>query len=417
MTLVAAILLLAAAVLLRQVGHTILYPPAAFAAAWGGALLLLALSGDTFHPIAAGTAGFYVLGGAAFALGGFAVTPLLGRMRPAARVLDPNKVGWVIDAAIVGLLLLAPMYWREIMEAVRVMAVESALYAVRHRLLLAHEGAAQDFPRLLLNGIQLSIAMALLAFAVDGRGWVWRVRRLVIFGIALTYQVFTGGRAGLFLLVAGVLGVSWMVRGRFPLRLAVPVGVLGVVAAAVVAVQLEKSGLSPEMGLEDSAPLLVRSFQVYALAGVTGFDRIVDDPESIPGTGGTFRAVKEAANRVGASYELPRLHAQYVTIGDHVDVNVYSTYFPYVTDVGSGGALVLLAIAGAFTTIVFIWASTGSVAGIVLFGIVIASVAQSVFIESFFGGVNLLAKAALVLGVITLLTRTVARPTHEERQS
>lgn len=406
MTLFAGGTLLVLAGLGWYVTRSLYFPPAVFAAVWGMALALLGLSGDAFYSITDATRLFYVLSVLAFGAGGVAAIAVLARVpRPRPSVLDERRIGLALDLVIVVMLLTIPAYWAEIQETVRMTAIQNIFVAARIRTLQAGEGFAPQLPFLLRNLIQLSIVFTFVAFAVARSTWRWRLRCGVLLALALGYQLMTGARGGAVLLVIGVVGVAGIRRGRIPWRLVVPALGAFLVVFAVIGIQLEKDQLRRDAGLAQNIPALWESFQGYALGGIVAFDRVLEEPDRVPSTGGLGRTAKELANRFGANYEIPSLHAQYTPIADFRETNVYTTYFSYVPDFGAAGTLAILASVGLVTTAIYWAAAAGSFPAVVLYGVVLAAVCQSIFNEPFFGALNLLIKTVLLLGLFTLLAR------------
>ena len=56
------------------------------------------------------------------------------------------------------------------------------------------------------------------------------------------------------------------------------------------------------------------------------------------------------ANKFGASFEVPSIHAQYTDISNDYNGNVYTIYFSYYPDYGLVGVCVVMIILGALLT-------------------------------------------------------------------
>jgi oligosaccharide repeat unit polymerase len=409
MNVMAAVAIASVGVLALLFGRSVLFPPVIFAAVWAGAFLILALSGHALYPIHDATRLVYVLGVLAFALGSLTVQGLLAplptvRYRPEA-VLAPRRLAWVLDGFILLLVLGFPFYWRELQEAMRLTAASTLLQAARWRDVEAQAGLVPQVPRILGNIVQLSIPVTLLALAMAQRSLRWRLRVSALFGLALLYQVMTGGRAGVAALVFGGVAVAWIGAGRLRLSRVLPALVLFLLIFELIAIQLEKGFIRRGLTLQQNLPALVQDLRAYLVGGVVGFDRVVEHPGEIPSTGGLLRTVKVIANRLGAHYDLPSLHAQYSTLGDDVIGNVYTAYFLYLPDFGLLETLFLVAVAGGACTLAYYWAQRGSPAGRVFFALLFVGILQSAFIEGFYSNVNILLKAAVLLTVLSVICR------------
>ena len=141
---------------------------------------------------------------------------------------------------------------------------------------------------------------------------------------------------------------------------------------------------------------------------------MVEDPHLIPSQGAALRGVLLILNRLGAQFDVPVLYAQYTTVGDFKDINVYTLYGWYVPDYGVATAMLLLVTAGVLITLVYEAARRGSLLYRVLYALLFASIVVSLFVESFYNNINLLAKAALTTALLTYASRRLARGSARE---
>ncbi len=407
MNLLAAAALAAIGLVALAVGRSALFPPVIFCTVWSGAMVLLELSGSTFYPISDQARFVFVTGALAFLTGAalsewvFAHSPPTGTERYR---LPDGVAARIVDLTIVVMIAAFPFYWAEVQAAVRATAVENALLAARMRGLGRAAGLTPELPFLLRNLVQLSIVIALFSFneAKPVRGW--RIRSGVIFALALAYQLLTGGRVGALTLVVGTVAVLWIRSGHFRLRPLLPAAALFAFSFSIIAIQLEKGTARRGMSLVENIPSVVEGLQAYSLGGVVAFDRIAETPNVLPSTGGIWRTAQQMANRLGADYEIPALHAPYTSVGDFIDTNVYTMYFSYLPDFGLLGTAFLVAVIGAVTSAVFRLALRGNPAARVFYGLFFVGVCQSVFNEPFYTNVNLLSKALVILGLVYGIT-------------
>jgi hypothetical protein len=221
------------------------------------------------------------------------------------------------------------------------------------------------------------------------------VRAALVFAMALVVQVLTGSRGGALSLVLAVGVAVWRRTGRIP--------VLGVVALASVflavfggiALALGKGEADPTASLRANLGPLAQGAQLYALGGVVAFDGVLQDPNVIPSTGGLLRTVNQFLNRLGAEIPIPPLHAQYLTVGDFRQINVYTAYATYFPPGGLISVAALCALVGAGLTALFYLSRRDRLVSAPLFAVLCAGIPQSVFSEPFYLAANFLAKTAL----------------------
>src|SRR5580700_1756823 len=99
----------------RRIGHSLLYPPAAFSAIWAALLLGLTLSGDLFYPVLTTTHCVYLLGALSFSAGGLYCMKRMKGVRRPTKSLMPYSHRTVIRVVTISLVLLVvcfPLYWK-----------------------------------------------------------------------------------------------------------------------------------------------------------------------------------------------------------------------------------------------------------------------------------------------------------------
>src|SRR5437667_182965 len=215
----------------------------------------------------------------------------------------------------------------------------------------------------------------------------------------------TGGRAGITALVLAVGAAIWMRKGRLPIAGMTILGILFLLLFGAIAVAVQKGTAHPDAPLSHNVAAVLGGLEWYAVGGVVAFDRMVEDPHLIPSQGAALRGVLLILNRLGAQFDVPVLYAQYTTVGDFKDINLYTLYGWYVPDYGVATAMLLLVTAGVLITLVYEAARRGSLLYRVLYALLFASIVVSLFVESFYNNINLLAKAALTTALLTYASR------------
>ncbi len=388
----AGMLLLALGLLQVRLVRFVSYPPALYCFVWGVALLWIAADPGTFDVVSDRTIGFYVLAALAFSIGG--ALGWRGFAREAAAGAHGSSLPAPLPPSLVPLLtlvvaILAPVYLRALVAFVGQSSPVEFLYALRVRTL---EASVLGGLGVIANVVPFAMLVALLAAAVPAPTTLARVSRAAAIAMALVLSILTGGRGAPLTLIIGLGAVLTVRATRLPLRHVALGLVAGLAVFASMGVLLRKGTARPDATLADNAVALVDNVRLYTLGGVVAFDRILDDPQAVPGNGGFLRTGQELANRLGARYEFPPLHMQFSTIGHALDTNVYTIYFSYLPFVGVGATLVILALLGGLSARVHRSALGGSLTALMFHAVLVGAVPVSVFSDGFVSNLNFFAK-------------------------
>jgi hypothetical protein len=413
MVALSAATLLALGVVCALARRSVLYPPALYPLVWGSMLAFLALTGDLFYPLSSRTLTVYVLGAIAFSVAGLTADVL----HPSASRLtteqesDYKSRGVLLWFMFIVLVLLAPIYWNRLREAVGDTTALDFMYRARISATEATE-AGTSWLGPVENAVPFSILFAIIAFSMPARSRSERILRYAIYFVALAYQLSTGGRVGATMLVLGTATVV-MLRTR-RLNLATFLATLGVFVAVFgsVAILVRKGATTLENDSSGNVKAVAENFVVYTLGGIVAFDRLTDDQGAVPSTGGVARAAMQLANKAGAHFETPSLFAQYTTVGTGYEINVYTAYADYYRWHGFFGVVLLTGAMGAVITLVFRRAQIGSPEWRVLYAIFAYGIFQSVFNEPFYSNLTFLLKATVVLLLIQLARHFATRRTY-----
>jgi oligosaccharide repeat unit polymerase len=169
---------------------------------------------------------------------------------------------------------------------------------------------------------------------------------------------------------------------------------------AIVAVVLGKGRTNPSASLSENIAPAVEIVEWYTLGGVVAFDRIVQNPSGIRSSWSISRFFLLTANKLGASFEVPSLHAEYTMISPSMKTNVYTMYFSYFQDYGWAGIVLLPYVLGYTLTWVYRNARGGSRAALVLYGLMFSGILLSGFNEEFFLALNTLLKGVVVVWLV-----------------
>lgn len=364
MVFTGAILLAALAAINRCIAGSWLYPPALYSAYWSGLLFALYASGDAFYPISLTTVMLLFLGKLAFSLGGLLVLFSLGR-RSWSRLPNPDPrrkiiVRHILDTGLLLLLAALPFYWALLQNASEKSGMDDFWVGVRYQTADATDG--NEFG-LFARVRYFSTVLALIALnEFDGKRQRWRPVALIL--VSMIYLVFSMGRFDAVMLIFSLLGVYWIRSNRINARSALLVGVLVLVLFVTVGVVLEKGG-STTATFSENLLLMYQNIQLYALGGIVAFDRYVAGVVPIE-TGLTFRFFTALAKVFNANIHVPSLTQAWTNTP--TPTNVYTDYFPYYSDFGSLGVMVIMFALGGTATLVYLAARRGHPLSVILYG-------------------------------------------------
>jgi len=407
MVYVAATALFVLAGLNYRIGRTLLYPPMQFSLVWGLLLSGIVLSGDTFYPVTTPTLTVYVLGAFAFSLGGLLVLAIFPRhLHPVPRRGHPMsaRARKILIVGLVVLIICLPLYWgytkslttgsglAGFWRGVRVSSIRISDPRVPHEFHLTRV--------LFMNVVTLAIVLALITYYEHGRTPSQKLIRTLYLILGLIYSLMTAAVAGAAILLLGMLGIHALRAGRFRVKLVVLYLVLFLAAFSAVSFVLEKGNVRTSHPISYNIPELARLLRLYALGGVVAFDQVVENPHSVRANWSPFRFLALTANKFGASYKVPSLHADFTMVSPSLRTNVYTIYFGYYPNFGLFGTVVVMWLLGGALTWVYLSALAGIPWAAILYGILTAGVVLSGFAEEFFLQLNLILKATVLSLVI-----------------
>ena len=391
----------------RRVARSGAAPGAVWSALWCGVMLALLLSGNRFFPVHARTLMVYLVGAVAFSLGSWwpgkpAPWPEWDVVLP----IGPSKryIRNLFLACTLILVVSLPAYWHYVWQLASAVPDGGFLFRVRAAMLQLPE---QDVGRIpytvtyvyLTNLPYLSFCVSVLVVSE----FAWR-RRFRFYALALpllcvVYTLLTASNGGFATLFGGFFGI-YLVRWR-ELRLKpwITAATCFLAAFSAMGVATGKIGtMSWEAALE-APQRLFDLFLLYALGGVVAFDAPVMDPASVVPNWSVWRFFQLTANKFGAAYAVPSLHAKYTQVAPGVFINVYTAYFAYFPECGYAGVVALLFLAGAAAGYIFRRAAAGSVPWTAAYGLATTAILMSGFSEQFFMSLNFYLKAAALFAL------------------
>jgi oligosaccharide repeat unit polymerase len=399
MFLVISILLMAGlAAVNYRISRSLLYPPALLASTWAVLLLLLLASGDMYYPISGQTMIVYLAGAAAFSVG--AASPMIFFAQSFKKAPPPllwKPGGMVLTGGLILLITALPLFWDHIQSFDYSSSSEDFWRSVRvESIARSDDWSGKTLLSFLWEGCSvLAVLLAATAVAGNEKSRYGRMRMILLILTASLYGMMSGTSAGAVTLMVGLIGID-AIRHR---RLRTSVIAVGLTVAigsfALIAALLSKGTTEADASISENLAGLVELVGVYTLGGVVAFDAVVQYPGSIPPVWSIWRNLQLTANKFGADFEVPSIHAQYTDISNTYDGNVYTMYFSYYPDYGLIGVCVIMAILGALLTVIYQKANCGNPRALVLYAFVFSGIVLSGFSEYFFLGGNFWVKAIL----------------------
>jgi oligosaccharide repeat unit polymerase len=399
MLLVTTVLLMAGlAAMNYRAARSVLYPPALLASTWTILLTLLVAFGDVYYPISPPTMIVYLCGVAAFSVGAFFSTHFLSQaLAVTAPRVSRRPGGLIFTGGLILLCAVLPLYWNHIRDFASASASEDFWYSVRAESIAQGDDWSLKTLVTLVGEACSVLAMLLAVTAVaENKGSRFsQIRMILLIAIALLYGMIVGASGGAVSLAIGLIGIDAIKHGGLRTRTIVVGLTVALVSFAVVAAVLNKGNTESSASISENLSGTVELVGVYVLGGVVAFDAVVQYPASITPVWSIWRVFQLTANKFGASFDVPSIHAQYTDISDNYYGNVYTIYFSYYPDYGLAGVCVIMVMLGAVLTVVYHKAIHGNPRAVLLYAFVFSGIVLSGFSEYFFLGANFWFKAIL----------------------
>jgi oligosaccharide repeat unit polymerase len=383
------ILALMAAVNYRIGGRRLLYPPAVFCAVWAGTLFLVWLANTFFFTLSDKTLIIFCGGGLAFSAG--SAFALFFPSRPVEVRDSPNRV---INLLLIVVACSAPFVVQWVLGLAAGFSSAPLLLAARMAMLESYEAGEAS---VLYGGfITLSLIVAMVCFL---EGEHHKVRMYLALLIAFALNILAGGRAGIVGLIFAFICLDWLRHKRLHWKPLMGLALVFVFLFGAMAILLQKGEARADASLAENLAPVAEGFALYTGGGIVGFDQVVRQPNIIPHNWQINKFFLEAANKLGAHFDIPDLHAEFLEVGPNLSGNVYTMYFAYL-DLGIGGMMLTTALVGFAVTFCFTRALQGSKLAMVLYSFFFGAILLSPFSENFFMGLNYSTKIFAVCWVV-----------------
>ncbi len=409
-------LLILLALINRLMSGSALYPPVLFSLAWAGFLLLLYLSKDLFYSVSIDAAFFFFLGAFALSIGGMAVL-LFVRCMPHSSVhyvnhgLARKALQWFVAVLIIGL----PFFIYDRIQLSAASGIADFWVGLRHQLLVNAETVQRSFS-ILNNLVALAIITAAIAFYEMDDTRKSKVMAILSGILGLVYNLFNAQRYGAMSLVLCLAGIYLIKRRRVKLKYLCLMTALLIAIFSSMAVYLQKGEAKESSEILDNIVSVENNFLLYALGGIVGFSKIMENPALINANWHISRFFLVAAKKFGFDVDIPILHADWMMISPKLGyTNVYTMYFAYFPAYGWFGAMSIMLLLGMIFTAVFYFANKCNPHATILYGFILSGISLSSFNEQFFMNLNILIKTIIVTTCLYQIPRLLQA--HHRKQN
>ncbi len=393
-------------VLLRlniMVFKSIVAPASLFVAMWTATLIALALCGNLFYPLSVDTLTVYLVGGLAFSAGAIlAITVSRSHKRPAYAISADRHhyCRLLLDLGLVICLVGLPWFAHKMLDPVGGLDNPTALLEVRARA-VESSGHASSFS--LLNN--LAVLARFVAFGMfleydTSKSRRWRSYLSLL--PAFAYGLLEGSKGPVVMVLLTGMFILFLKHRQVKLKTAVVSVVLCLVCFSfgLLYINFGYMDFSNTNHAWDTVAWVVPS---YWLGGPVAFERIVQDPYSVPSTQNINRFFLETANSLGAQFDVPSRHAEFTDVSTNnisSDTNVYTIYFSYYKDYGWLGMVGLMLLAGLCVTLLYQSALRMGPVSIVLCAMALVGTIFSFNAEHYWLELNEYIKAGLFFSVL-----------------
>ncbi len=372
-----------------RIGKGLFYPSVVFCSVWAGDLIMVWLSGDFFYPLSPETLLIICSGCVVFSIG--VLVGLLFPQHAQKEKISPRNFSRILDIMVFLAALGIPFcfWWIS-----RLGAQYGGNFFAGARVALPDPGfEAQAGTKLFNIVVSFSSVVAILAFCEKEQS---KSRSSIAVAVALLLNLMTGGRSGATALVFTLICIDWMKNRRLSWKPLLTMSLIFVTIFTLIAVFVFKGDARPDASLRENTSAVVQGFVLYAGGGLVGFDRVVRDPHIIPHNWQINRFFLQVANALGAKFEVPSLHAEFVNLGPNsLSSNVYTFYFAYI-DWGYFGMAFIVMTLGFVGALWYKQAVNGNRVAIPMYGMIVAGLMLSIFNEFLFFNLNFLLRLYLI---------------------
>ena len=368
----------------------IFYPPIVLCSVWAADLILVWIAGDFFYPLSPETLFIFLCGCLAFSLGSW-----LTFFWPQGKSTEihhlPKSSNQIVNILVLLIVAAIPLCYHWMTNFASGYG-SNLLLAARVALLdVTNEADAGSI--LFKNVASFSMMVAMIVFYENKHA---KKRSFIAIVSAIAINLLTGSRAGIVLLIFALVCIDWIKNRRIRWQPLVALFVIFLLTFGLIAIYLQKGDARVDASLSENVVPIVQGFVLYAAGGLVAFDHVVRDPNIIPHNWHIDRFFLQTMNKLGGRFEVPSLHAQFVSVGPNSSfTNVYTFYFAYL-DFGYIGMMGVVLALGFFITLCYRKAISGNQIGVLIYSTLFAGLLLSIFNESLFFNLNFLLKLSVV---------------------
>ncbi len=391
----------------------VLCPAVIFSGVWAAILFGLVLSGSAFYSLSPATLALCTVSITCFSIG--------SRLVPSPRrTPNPAEKSYtlpVVDACLVALVSLFPLYWERLNTIGMSSGDPNFLRKIRADLVLNDVGEGGMGLGPFRYIIPLLVVFTLIATVecYRARKGKWRIAVWML--LSLAYFLPTGSRLGAMILLISVVCAISLSSGRLRLHTALLFVLLFTMVFSFAAVELEKGG-SPYSTLEENVSGVTYSFRLYALGGIVACDQLLSsNTEPTSGQINSLRFFYAFSRTIGLPVTVPANVE--ISVQTPELTNVYSIYYYYFEDFGWLGLMAIFICLGSLLGFVFNRALRGFPEAIVLSSVACAYLVFTCSGDPFLNGlspcIQTTAEVFAVYFVARLLRRAARRRTARVR--
>ncbi|MGB8131552.1 MAG: O-antigen polymerase, partial [Candidatus Angelobacter sp.] len=294
---------------------------------------------------------------------------------------------WVLAASI-------PFVAYYIVEIASHFNAATLLLAARMAMLEVNETGEQSL--LVGAAITLSLIVASIAFLESENH---RFRATVAIFVAMVINILSGGRGGVVTLGFSLICIHILKTGRVQWKALASIFAVFLIIFGVMGVLVQKGDARADATFSENVRPVLEGFAVYGAGGAVGFDRLMRQPNIVPHNWHIDRFFLETSNKLGARFEIPSLHAEYVELGPRYSSNVYTAYFAYI-DFGLPLMMAIVSLIGFVLCLTYRRAVEGGKVATVMFAFFFSGLILMVFNEQFFMQLNYISKLFVVAWIV-----------------
>jgi oligosaccharide repeat unit polymerase len=363
-----------------------------FCAVWAIDLAIVGLSGDLFFPLSDKTLTIFCCGALAFSLGSalglFALKP--------SHAPQPSRpvASRFLSLLVVVLAASIPFVAYYIIQLASKFNAATLLLGARMAMLETNETGEQSV--LLGAALTLSLIVATIAFLESEKN---RFRAIVAVLVALMVNILSGGRGGVGTLAFSLVCIHVLKTGRVRWKVLAAIFVVVVIIFGVMGVLVQKGEAKADASFSENLHPVLEGFAIYGGGGIVGFDRVMRQPNIIPHNWQINRFFLETFNKMGARFEIPYVHAEFVQLGPRYSGNIYTAYFAYI-DLGFPLMIAVVVFLGFVLCLTYRKAVGGSKIASVMYSYYFSGLVLMPLGEQLFMQLNLIVKLYAVVWLV-----------------